>query len=92
MMTLIIGTLSNGLMIIISMSALIIGFGASYLVWQFSLKNKSRKIVSEAEAEAEVIRKEKILQAKERFLQLKTEHEKVINEKNRQKAESSRKS
>ena len=27
-------------------------------------------------------RKKKILQAKERFLQLKTEHEKVINEKN----------
>jgi ribonuclease Y len=38
--------------------------------------------VSEAESEAEVIKKEKILQAKERFLQLKAEHEKVINEKN----------
>lgn len=82
MMTLIIGTLSNGLMITFCISALVIGFGASYIVWQLALKNKSRKIVSEAEAEAEVIRKEKILQAKERFLQLKTEHEKVINEKN----------
>ena len=82
MMTLIIGTLSNGLMITFCMSALVFGFGASYLVWQLALKNKSRKIVSEAEAEAEVTRKEKILQAKERFLQLKTEHEKVINEKN----------
>src|SRR5450759_1628412 len=82
MMTLIIGTLSNGLMIVLCISALIIGFGASFFVWQLALKNKSRKIVSEAEAEAEVIRKEKILQAKERFLQLKTEHEKVINEKN----------
>ena len=82
MMTLIIGTLSNGLMIAFSLSALVIGFGASYFVWQLALKNKSRKIISEAESEAEVIRKEKILQAKERFLQLKTEHEKVINEKN----------
>ena len=61
---------------------MLLGFGASYFVWQIALRNKSRKIVSEAEAEAEVIRKEKILQAKERFLQLKTEHEKVINEKN----------
>jgi len=82
MMTFIIGTLGNGLMIIFCVSALVIGFGVSYLFWQLALKNKSRKIISEAEAEAEVTRKEKILQAKERFLQLKTEHEKVINEKN----------
>jgi len=81
-MTFIIGTLSNGLLIVFCISALVLGFGASFFVWQFALKNKSRKIVNEAEAEAEVIRKEKILQAKERFLQLKTEHEKVINEKN----------
>src|ERR1035437_6231958 len=87
MMTLIIGTLSNGngLWVVLCISALVLGFGASFFVWQLALKNKSRKIVSEAEAEAEVIRKEKILQAKERFLQLKTEHEKVINEKKRKK-------
>src|SRR5665648_232419 len=82
MMTLLIGALTNGLMIVFCLSALITGFGASYFIWQLTLRNKSRKIVSEAELEAEVIRKEKILQAKERFLQLKTEHEKVINEKN----------
>jgi ribonuclease Y len=81
-MTLLIGNIGNGLLIVILLSALVIGFAASYLIWQLALKNKSRKIISEAEAEAEVIRKEKILQAKEKFLQLKTEHEKVINEKN----------
>jgi len=81
-MDLIIGTMTNGLLIILGLSALVIGFGASYLIWQLALKKKSNKIINEAEAEAEVIRKEKILQAKERFLQLKTEHEKVINEKN----------
>jgi len=81
-MTSIIGVLSNGLSITFCLSALVIGFGVSYLLWQMALRNKSRKIISEAEAEAEVTRKEKILQAKERFLQLKTEHEKVINEKN----------
>ena len=36
----------------------------------------------EAETEAEVIKKDKILQAKEKFLQLKSEHEKAINERN----------
>ena len=73
---------------IIPLAALIVGFGAAYLVWQVALKNKSRKIVNEAEAEAEVIKKEKILQAKERFLQLKAEHEKVINEKNNKVSQS----
>ncbi len=81
-MNLIIGAITNGLLLIIGLSALVLGFGASYLIWQVALKRKSNKIINEAEAEAEVIRKEKILQAKERFLQLKTEHEKVINEKN----------
>ena len=82
MMTLMIGTLSDGSMIVFCISALIAGFGLSYFVWQLALKNKSRRIVSDAVTEAEVIKKEKILQAKERFLQLRTEHEKVINEKN----------
>ncbi|MGB8492690.1 MAG: ribonuclease Y [Bacteroidales bacterium] len=71
-----------GLAVVLGLAALVIGFGAAYAIWQQALKNKSRKIISEAETEAEVIKKEKILQAKERFLQLKAEHEKVINEKN----------
>jgi len=82
------GNLFNGLTIAISSATLVIGFGASYLVWQRALRNKSRRIVADAETEAEVIKKEKILQAKERFLQLKTEHEKVINEKNNKIAQA----
>jgi ribonuclease Y len=81
MMILLIGSLSSWLAIVLCAAALVLGFGMSYAVWQKALKSKSRRIVGEAEAEAEVIRKEKILQAKERFLQLKSEHEKVINEK-----------
>lgn len=73
---------------IIPLAALIVGIGASYLLWQAALRNKYKKIIGEAEAESEVIRKEKILQAKERFLQLKAEHEKVINEKNNRIAQS----
>ena len=63
----------------------IIAFGAgiliSYFLWNYFLKQKSIRIIDDANAEAEVIKKDKILQAKERFLQLKAEHEKVINEK-----------
>jgi len=77
-----IESISTGLIIGLGTAALILAFGASYLLWTRALRNKSRRIVADAEAEAEVIRKEKILQAKERFLQLKSEHEKLINEKN----------
>jgi len=54
----------------------------SYFMWDTALRNKKKKIVSEAVAEGEVIKKDKILQAKEKFLQLKSEHEEYINEKN----------
>ncbi|MBW6500689.1 MAG: ribonuclease Y [Bacteroidales bacterium] len=76
------------MILVFFISALVAGFSVSYVIWQQALKKRSRRIVSEAEAEAEVIRKEKILQAKERFLQLKAEHEKVINEKNNRVAQA----
>jgi ribonuclease Y len=81
-MTPMIESMSIGLLTGLAAAVLLLGFGASYLLWVKALKNKSCRIIAEAETEAEVIRKEKILQAKERFLQLKSEHEKVINEKN----------
>jgi ribonuclease Y len=54
----------------------------SYVIWQTALKRRKSRVIRETEIEAEVIKKDKILQAKERFLQLKTEHEKYITEKN----------
>ena len=78
----IIGAISTGICVAIGGAALIAGTVLSYYLWQVVLRNRRKKIITEAEAEAEVIKKEKILQAKERFLQLKAEHEKVINEKN----------
>jgi ribonuclease Y len=83
-----VGNLINGVTIAASAASLAVGFGTAWLVRQTALRNKSRRIISDAEAEAEVIKKEKILQAKERFLQLKTEHEKVINEKNNRIAQA----
>jgi ribonuclease Y len=62
--------------------ALIVGGGLSYFLWNFALKKKKLSIIKEAEAEGDAQKRDKMLQAKERFLQLKTEHEKYINEKN----------
>ena len=68
--------------IIIGIVALIAGSVISILIYQAAQKRKSMNIIREAEIEAEVIKKDKILQAKEKFLQLKSEHERAINEKN----------
>ncbi|MBQ9819657.1 MAG: DUF3552 domain-containing protein, partial [Bacteroidales bacterium] len=52
------------------------------------LKGQRDEIIAKAEVEAEAIKNDKIHQAKERFLQLKSEHEKYINEKNSQLREA----
>ena len=41
-------------------------------------KKEANSIIKEAKVEAEAIKKDKILQAKEKFIELKSEHEKVI--------------
>ena len=46
------------------------------------LKGRRDEIIEKAELEGENIKKEKILQAKEKFLQLKSDHEKFVNQKN----------
>jgi len=71
-----------GLSILIGIGALLVGSLVTWLFITKALKTRSEKIVREAEAEAEVIRKDKILQAKEKFLHLRSEHEKEINSRN----------
>ncbi len=51
-----------------------------------AFKKRSTKIIQEAEAQAEVIKKDKILQAKEKFLAMKAENEKEINSRNQKMA------
>jgi ribonuclease Y len=69
-------------LIIVAVSAFIVSGFITYILWNKLLAKKKEKLVRDAETEAEVIRKEKILQAKEKFLQLKTDHEKIFNERN----------
>jgi ribonuclease Y len=51
-------------------------------------KKEASSILKDANAEAEATKKEKILQAKERFLELKAEHEEVILTRDKKTAEA----
>ena len=49
---------------------------------EVAVQNKAKKILKEAEQDAEHIKKNRLLEAKEKFLQLKSEHEKEVNQRN----------
>ena len=72
--------------VIISIVALIGGVVAGFLLSNSRLNKSSimerDNMIKEAEVKNEAIKQEKIMQAKEKFLQLKTEHEKSIAQKN----------
>ena len=51
-------------------------------------KKEAGSILKDAKAEAEATKKEKILQAKEKFLELKAEHEQVILARDKKTAEA----
>jgi ribonuclease Y len=74
--------------ILIIATMALIGIGIGVLIASTVLRNTIEKKASlklkEAEIKAEALKNEKMLQAKEKFLQLKTEHEKTIGEKNQQ--------
>jgi ribonuclease Y len=61
-----------------------VAIGGYLFVRNVILKKKKEQIIIDAEKEGEAIKKEKIFQAKEKFLQLKSEHEAFINERNAQ--------
>jgi len=68
--------------IIAGAAGVFIGVLASTTFLRKALEKKSQVLLEEAKEKGEIIKKEKILQAKEKFLQLKADHEKSINEKN----------
>ncbi len=76
----------NIITIIAALIGFVVGGGIVWLLLNTALKSRSKKIIREAEAEAEVIKKDKILQAKEKFLAMKAENEKEINQRNQKMA------
>jgi len=85
----------NVLFIIIGVTALIVGLIAGRIFFAKNTKKQveeaehlAQNILKEAELRAETIKKEKQLEAKERFVQLKSEHERDVLERNRKMLES----
>jgi len=76
------------LFLIIGVSGIIIGGLLTGTILNKALERKRDGLLKEAMDKAEVMKKEKILQAKEKFLQLKSEHEKFIHEKNEEVAKN----
>ncbi len=74
--------------IIIIAGSLIAGVVAGFVIANSKLNKGSIKekenLIKEVELKAESFKQEKILQAKEKFLQLKAEHDKAVNERNQQ--------
>lgn len=68
--------------------ALIAGVVAGFVIANSRLNKSSvqekQNLIKEAEVKSETLKQEKILQAKEKFLQLKAEHDKAVNERNQQ--------
>ncbi|MBO4447444.1 MAG: ribonuclease Y [Bacteroidales bacterium] len=68
--------------IIAAVAGAVLALAAWILITRASAKGKADAIISNAELEGERIKQQKILQAKERFLQLKAEHEEHVNRRN----------
>ena len=60
------------------------GIAAMFVINNNMLKSKAEKILKDAEAQAEITKKDKMLEAKEKFLSLKSEHEKEVQTRNAQ--------
>ena len=81
--------------LIIAVVALLVGIVAGKFIFAKDTKKKveeaeahAQNLIKEAELRAETIRKEKELAAKEKFVQLKAEHDRDVLERNRKLGES----
>jgi ribonuclease Y len=76
--------------ILFIIAALILGGIIMWLITNTLLKSRTQNIIREAEAEAKVLRDNKMLEVKEKYLTLKNEYEAQVNQRNAkmQQAES----
>ncbi|MDY4148294.1 MAG: ribonuclease Y [Paludibacteraceae bacterium] len=68
--------ISTVLYILIAVGCALVGAGVCYVIFRYS----SASILKKAEEEAEVLKKNKIIEAKEKFIALKLEHENRVRE------------
>ena len=74
----------NILNIIIVVAAFLIGFAIAYFILRYS----GISIIKKATAEAEMIKKNKNIEAKEKFIALKLEHEKMVQEQQKKQQQT----
>jgi ribonuclease Y len=72
------------LVIIIGIAALAIGAVVMNVINQSLLKKKAEQVLTEAKSKGEMIVKDRSLEAKEKFLAMKAEHEKEVMQRNQQ--------
>ena len=70
--------ITMGLTIAIAVVCFAVGAGLSYVFFRYGLKTRYDNIIKEAETEAEVIKKNKLLEVKEKFLNKKADLEKEV--------------
>ena len=70
------------LTIVTSLVALVIGLVIGYTIFRYVMKSKYNSILKEAQTEAEVIKKNKLLEVKEKFLNKKADLEKEVAQRN----------
>ncbi|MBN2745968.1 MAG: ribonuclease Y [Bacteroidales bacterium] len=58
-----------------------VGIGITATLLRKSIEKKSHQLIDEAKAEAEVLKKDRILEAKEKFIKLKTEHDNYVSQR-----------
>jgi ribonuclease Y len=69
-------------LVVAVLGGVLAGGGITWFVFNNLLKTKKENILAEANKEGETIKEKKILQAKEKFLELKSQHEKEVQERN----------
>jgi ribonuclease Y len=72
----------TGTLIAIAIATFIAGAVITWVAVSLVSKSKYKRIINDAEKDAEVIRKNKLLEVKEQALQLKSEFEKEVNIRN----------
>ena len=68
--------------VILTIVAFLVGGALSYEFFKYGLKTKYDTIIKEAETEAEVIKRNKLLEVKEKFLNKKADLEKEVAQRN----------
>lgn len=69
--------------LIFGIIGLLVGVAGAIVIQKVVLKQKTEKLLKDAEIEGERLKKDKIIQAKEQFLKLKEEHESKIKDRER---------